>query len=252
VLPRKRQPQQWLCNPRPAPTAKQGTNKKKKSPKREKKKAKTFQSPCLHRTFDAIDNPAENPSHLGRFPHHSADGKPTMPSSQPLYRTLHPINIPNVRRCGRWEILESIGIGRWWYFFLSNLPSQPDNQRDAPHTTRTTLCIRLHKKGCDIVDAYGQARPGYLESFLSGRSFALFTRSFRAVVCSDTLFCHRGALKTLRVLQLNSVLRCRPHLSDSFPIYNTSHVIPISLTYGPSYQLYVMILAVSFRGRRQR
>ena len=120
---------------------------------------------------------------------------------------------------------------RTFFYFLVvmilwNFPSSifsRTTREDAPHTTRTIFCIRLHKRGCDIVDAYGQARPGYLESFLSGRSFALCNRSFRVVVCSDTLFCHRGALKTLRVLvlQLNSVLRCRPHLSDSFPIYNT-------------------------------
>jgi hypothetical protein len=39
---------------------------------------------------------------LPTFPHHSADRKSTMPSSQPLCRTLHPINIPKRRRCGRW------------------------------------------------------------------------------------------------------------------------------------------------------
>lgn len=53
----------------------QGTNKKKSLSEREKK-AKTGFPPCLHRTFDAIDNPAENPSHFSRSPIIQLSGNP--------------------------------------------------------------------------------------------------------------------------------------------------------------------------------
>lgn len=117
---------------------KQGTNKKKVPS--EKKKAKTLSSPCLHRTFDAIDNPAENPSHFSRSPIIQLTGKSTMPSSQPLYRTLHPINITktsSMRSMGKWESIE-IGRLRAFVVFLSNLPSsifRQETDRRTPHCT---------------------------------------------------------------------------------------------------------------------
>lgn len=100
-----------------------------------------------------------------------------MPSSQPLYRTLHPINIPNVVDVVDGK-RESIGIGRlqgFCYYYSGNLPSSILRDWTKTHSTpRERFC--LHKKGVDIADAHGQA-------WLS-QSFVSVVRSFILFVCS--------------------------------------------------------------------
>ena len=136
ALPRQ---QETTTTIRGSPYKKKARHQQKKVPS-EKKKAKTLISPCLHRTFDAIDNPAENPSHFSRSPIIQLTGKSTMPSSQPLYRTLHPINITktsSMRSMGKWESIE-IGRLRAFVVFLSNLPSsifRQETDRRTPHCT---------------------------------------------------------------------------------------------------------------------
>lgn len=137
ALPRQ---QETTTTIRGSPYKKKARHQQKKKSQARKKKAKTLSSPCLHRTFDAIDNPAENPSHFSRSPIIQLTGKSTMPSSQPLYRTLHPINITktsSMLSMGKWESIE-IGRLRAFVVFLSNLPSsifRQETDRRTPHCT---------------------------------------------------------------------------------------------------------------------
>jgi hypothetical protein len=115
---------------------KQGINKKK-SPQARKKKQRL---PPLLVYIELLMRSITRQKTLPTFPHHSADRKSTMPSSQPLYRTLHPINIPKRRRCGRWENVkasESVAYNIWWFFFffliIFHLPFACRQTRRTPH-----------------------------------------------------------------------------------------------------------------------
>jgi hypothetical protein len=131
ALPRQQQYQQPAESQPPYKKSKAST--KKLSQARKKKQ----RLPPLLVYIELLKRSINRQKTLPTFPHHSADRKSTMPSSQPLYRTLHPINTYKVvdevdgkmsRHRNRSLLYCSL-----WYF--SNLPSSDKRQsgRCTPH-----------------------------------------------------------------------------------------------------------------------
>lgn len=154
-----------------------------------------------------------------------------MPSSQPLYRTLHPINIPNVRRCGRWEYIGKhrnrssclLSGGNYLFFFFSNLPS-PARQPEMHPTVRErfSAIVSTKRKG-----HRRWLRPGLAILKVSLRLIRLFCCSLvPSNLVGHILLSSLRGTNNITCSPTHSISRYqsripKPHLSDSFPIYNT-------------------------------
>jgi hypothetical protein len=190
-----------------------------------------------------------------------------MPSSQPLYRTLHPINISNVVDVvdGKyWKASESVAFAPFCFsggvFFLSNLASsarQPE--RCTPHHANDlSAFVSIERDGhrTQYVDAYGQAwliqKASSRPSFVLFRGSLIFSRVEGLIFVECIILSSRGTNITCSLT--HSVSRYQwlsgGTQAPSFGFFSYLqhfHVFPTSMTYEPPYRPDVISLAVSYR-----